>query len=399
MNQPAGRRAQRSGRMSLKGTGWFCWRPGQRLHNNEQQIMMSLPRIPVLLLGWLIASQFSLPGALGGAALKWQKLSPLPNRAGLGAPYAGVSQKTLLVAGGANFPDRPPWDGGKKLWYDTVYALAEPQGEWKAVGKLMRPMAYGVSATASSGVICAGGSDLQRHYRDVFLLQLVAGGLETKALPPLPRPMANGCGAMSGNTLYVAGGIEEPNSTNALRTFWALDLAAATPAWRELEPWPGPARMLAVAAVQDGAFFLISGTSLSGDAEGKPVRRYLTDVYRYRPGAGWKQVADIPRPALAAPSPAPVLEKAGILVLSGDDGTKLGFQPVQQHPGFTKNILAYQVNTDTWTLLGEVPATQVTVPAVAWRGRYVIPNGEIRPGVRTSEVWSFSLSRAPAPDK
>lgn len=263
----------------------------------------------------------------------------------------------------------------------------------------MRPMAYGVSATASSGVICAGGSDLQRHYRDVFLLQLVAGGLETKALPPLPRPMANGCGAMSGNTLYVAGGIEEPNSTNALRTFWALDLAAATPAWRELEPWPGPARMLAVAAVQDGAFFLISGTSLSGDAEGKPVRRYLTDVYRYRPGAGWKQVADIPRPALAAPSPAPVLEKAGILVLSGDDGTKLGFQPVQQHPGFTKNILAYQVNTDTWTLLGEVPATQVTVPAVAWRGRYVIPNGEIRPGVRTSEVWSFSLSRAPAPDK
>jgi N-acetylneuraminic acid mutarotase len=257
-------------------------------------------------------------------------------------------------------------------------------------------MAYGVSATAPGGVICAGGSDLQRHYRDVFLLWLAAGGLETKALPPLPRPMANGCGAVSGNTFYIAGGSEEPNSTNALRTFWALDLAATTPAWRELEPWPGPARMLAVAAVQDGAFFLISGTSLSGDAEGKPVRRYLTDVYRYRPGAGWKQGADLPRPALAAPSPAPALAKAGILVLSGDDGTKLSFQPVQQHPGFTKDILAYQANTDSWTRLGEVPATQVTVPAVAWRGRYVIPNGEIRPGVRTPEVWSFSLSRASA---
>ena len=46
--------------------------------------------------------------------------------------------------------------------------------------------------------------------------------------------------------------------------------------------------------------------------------------------------------------------------------------------------------------MGEVPATQVTVPAVAWRGRHVIPNGEIRPGVRTPEVWSLSLNRAPA---
>ena len=358
-----------------------------------------LRRTLLWLIGWLLAAKASGAAGVSAGGLIWEKLSPMPNRGGLGAPYAGVSNGKLLVAGGANFPEAPPWERGKKLWYDTVHVLSEPQGDWKEVGKLMRPMAYGVSATAPGGVVCAGGSDLQRHYRDVFLLRLVSGGLETKKLPPLPRPMANGCGAMIGNTFYIAGGIEEPNSTNALRTFWALDLAAATPAWRELEPWPGPARMLAVAAVQEGAFFLISGTSLSGDAEGKPARRYLTDVYRYRPGIGWKRVADIPRPAVAAPSPAPVLENSCILVLSGDDGANLGFQPVQHHPGFAKGILAYQVDIDTWTPMGEVPATQVTVPAVAWRGRNVIPNGEIRPGVRTPEVWSFSLSSSPAPDK
>src|ERR1035437_5466750 len=262
-------------------------------------------RTQLWLLGWLLAANVSGAAGVSAGSLRWEKLSPLPNRGGLGGPYAGVSNGKLLVAGGANFPQAPPWEGGKKTWYDIVYALSEPQGDWKEAGKLMRPMGYGVSATAPAGVICAGGSDLQRHYRDVFLLRLVAGGLETKALPLLPRPMANGCGAMSGNTLYIAGGIEEPNSTNALRTFWALDLVAATPAWRELEPWPGPARMLAVAAVHDGAFFLMSGTSLSCEAEGKPLRRYLTDAYRYRPDAGWRQVANIPRPAVAAPSPAP----------------------------------------------------------------------------------------------
>jgi N-acetylneuraminic acid mutarotase len=199
-----------------------------------------------------------------------------------------------------------------------------------------------------------------------------------------------------GEVVYIAGGSEEPGATNALRTFWALDLGAEMPAWRELEPWPGAGRMLAVAAVADGAFYLISGTSLSGDTAGKPVRRYLTDVYRYRPGSGWKRMADIPRAALAAPSPAPVLASRQILVLSGDDGTKLNFQPPDQHPGFPKDILAYDTKADTWSAVGEVPATQVTVPTALWRGRHVIPNGEIRPGVRTPEVWSFSPSRPPA---
>ncbi len=180
--------------------------------------------------------------------------------------------------------------------------------------------------------------------------------------------------------LYIAGGIEEPNSTNTLRTFWALDLAAATPSWRELEPWPGPGRMLAVTAVQDGAFYLISGTELSGDAEGKPVRRYLTDVYRYRPGSGWKRVADIPRPAVAAPSPAPVLETSHILVLSGDDGTKLGFKPPDRHPGFAKDVLAYNPAADSWTAMGEVPVTQVTVPAVAWHGQVYSAQRRDSPG-------------------
>ncbi len=352
----------------------------------------------VLVLDCMLAASVGGAGELPGTALQWEKLPPLPNPAGLGSPYAGVSDGALLVAGGANFPEAPPWAGGKKQWYDTVYALPDAQHGWKAVGRLPRPMGYGVSVTARSGIVCAGGSDRDQHYRDVFLLRLARGRLETKPLPPLPRPMANGCGAISGNVVYVAGGIEEPNSTNTLRTFWSLDLAAAAPAWRELEPWPGPGRMLSVAAVQGGAFYLISGASLSGDAAGKPVRRYLTDAYSYRPRSGWKRLADLPRPAVAAPSPAPVLGRSRILVLSGDDGTKTGFQPLDQHPGFAKDVLAYDAKNDAWTKVGEVPCTQVTVPAVAWRDRHIIPNGEIRPGVRTAEVWSLRLSRAAAGD-
>ncbi len=355
-------------------------------------------RAKVLVLDCLLAASVGGAGELSETTLHWENLPPLPNPAGLGSPYAGVSAGALLVAGGANFPEAPPWAGGKKQWYDTVYALPDPQRGWKAVGKLPRPMGSGVSVTARSGILCAGGGDRERHYQDVFLLRLARCRLETKVLPPLPRPMANGCGAILGNVVYVAGGIEAPNATSTLRTFWSLDLAAAAPAWRELEPWPGPGRMLSVAAVAGRAFYLVSGASLSGDAAGKPVRRYLTDAYSYRPRSGWKRLADLPRPAVAAPSPAPVLGKLQIFVLSGDDGTKIGFQPLDQHPGFAKDVLAYNTKNNTWTRAGEVPCAQVTVPAVAWRDRHIIPNGEIRPGVRTAEVWSLGLSRAAAGD-
>ncbi|MCX6995674.1 MAG: sodium:solute symporter, partial [Kiritimatiellaeota bacterium] len=36
-------------------------------------------------------------------------------------------------------------------------------------------------------------------------------------------------------------------------------------------------------------------------------------------------------------------------------------------------------------------AAQVTVPAVMWQGRYVVPSGEIRPGVRSPAVQAGRL--------
>ena len=56
-----------------------------------------------------------------GAAGGWERLPSLPDREGFAGLFAGVSGGALLVAGGANFPDAKPWEGGKKVWYDTVF--------------------------------------------------------------------------------------------------------------------------------------------------------------------------------------------------------------------------------------------------------------------------------------
>src|SRR5438128_2044870 len=94
--------------------------------------------------------------------LSWRSLPPLPDRIGFAAPFAGISGRALLVAGGANFPGAMPWEGGQKLWYDSIYVLPKPDAEWLAGFKLPRPLAYGVSVSTPEGVLCAGGADARQ---------------------------------------------------------------------------------------------------------------------------------------------------------------------------------------------------------------------------------------------
>lgn len=342
----------------------------------------------------------------GSGILEWSELAPLPDAHGVAGPFAGVSSDALIVAGGANFPEGPPWEGHPKHWHDAAYVLTAPDGAWKQAGKLPRPLAYGVSVTWKDGVVCAGGGDADRHYADAFLLRWTGEKLETQALPALPKPCAFGAGVLVEDTVYLAGGQESPKAGAALKNFWALDLSrpAAERRWRQLDPWPGPARILPVMAAQQGDVFLVSGAELYRAADGAVTRRFLTDGYRYNPGEKrWQKIADAPRPLVAAPNPAVALGHAHLLFLSGDDGAHF-FQASElkdRHPGFPADLLVYHTIGDTWTRAGEFPREMpdeagpyrnagtwapVTTTVTPWRGAYIIPSGEARPGVRTPKV-------------
>lgn len=359
----------------------------QARHNGLTNDLSHVSALGLLLISMLIPTSQVVSAQ---PALSWTQLPDLPDTVGVAGPFAGVSAGCLVVAGGANFPTGMPWEGGKKAWHDTVYALATPEGIWQKAGKLPRPLAYGVSASFSGALVCVGGSDADRHYADAFMVKLERGLVATKPLPPAPLPVAYACAALVDRTLYVAGGTEKPDSTECLKTFWALDLSSGKLEWRELPPWPGPARMLAVAGAHDGAFYLFSGVELSGEAQGKPVRRYLQDAYRFKPQGGWTQLADLPRATAGAPSPA-IDWDGKLLIISGDDGLQANFEPKSEHPGFSKEAVSYNPRRKEWSSWGETPLSRATVPLVLWQGRAVIPNGEARPGVRTPEVWSLTL--------
>jgi N-acetylneuraminate epimerase len=326
--------------------------------------------------------------SLSACAGEWKQLPSLPDAEGFAGSFAGVSNGALLVAGGSNFPGKKPWEGGAKVWYDTVFVLDSPDAKWKVAGHLPRPLGYGVSVTYKNGLICAGGSDRDRHYADVFRLEWSTGKLMTTSLPSLPRPIANCCGAMVGDVLYVAGGIETPDSKETINRAWQIDLHSKSPKWTEIRTWPGGRRMLAVAAGSQGAFWLIGGVDLTAGSDGTAQRHYLTDAYRYDPLNGWKQIADLPHPVVAAPSPAP-FDKKAIYLLGGDDGIQVATPP-EKHRGFGKTSLRYDVVADKWTEAGAIVAPRATVPCVFWNNYWVLPGGEVRPGIRSPDVWTWT---------
>ncbi len=313
----------------------------------------------------------------------WTTLPALPGP--LSGHFAGTSNGALIVAGGTDFPISL-FEGGAKEWHGSIYALPKGAKKWTKEGSLPHPLAYGGSVSTDEGLVCIGGGDADRHYCDVFRLTWTDGRAERTDLPALPGPTAFCGAALLGETIYLVGGQDNPAATEGTMMVYALDLSAERPAWVNIEPLPGPGRILPVVAAQDGALYVFGGASLHPGPDGKAARTYLKDGYCYRPGKGWKQVADPPQPVTAAPSIA--YGPSHILVFGGDDGSlaERVRELKDKHPGFSRKVLAYHTITDTWAHLGTLPKGLVTTNAVAWEGGIAIPGGEDRPGHRSAEI-------------
>jgi N-acetylneuraminic acid mutarotase len=167
----------------------------------------------------------------------------------------------LIVAGGANFPDKKPWEGGKKRWYDEVWAFDLKLKTWEQLGKLPKPIAYGVSVTFNDAIICVGGSNDTEYLSDVFRLSLRDGDLLIETLPSLPIQHGNGAGGLVGKMLLIIGGQTSANDTVALRDLWRLDLESIEKGWKRLDDHPGVGRILPIVATTKSEFWVAANYS------------------------------------------------------------------------------------------------------------------------------------------
>lgn len=314
------------------------------------------------------------------------ELPPIDDPIGFASPFAGVLNGQLAIAGGANFPQKLPWEGGTKVWHTAIHVLSSPNTHWKTIGQLSRPLAYGCAFPVNNGILCVGGSDSNQHHSRSFLLNLSPEGTPTETeWPALPTPVANAAGVRIHKKLYLVGGHSAPDQP-PLSSVLALDLDIPESGWKPLPPIPGSGRILASVGHHDGWLYVASGTNLTFENDA-PVRRPLRDAFRYRPDVGWEQLPDLPEPRIAAPSP--MLESAnGPIIPGGDNATQMKTSP-DQHRGFSRTTLRFNPIARQWEPGPELPLGIVTAGTVRWQNLDIIPGGEIRPGIRTPRVISL----------
>jgi N-acetylneuraminic acid mutarotase len=355
----------------------------------------------------------------GAARFRYSPLPALPPQQGqanlgVAGAFAGVSHGALLLAGGANFPNGYPWQGGAKVWQPAIYVLAEKSQQWQPAGTLGQPLAYGASVGWHEQLIGIGGNDATGRQAGVFTLtwDAAAGKVRTGALPTLPLALANHAAAVLGDVLYVFGG-ESNHGTE--KSLYALNLARPATGWQKRADLPGPVRAFTALVAQGGALYVLGGRETVAG-----TTTVFQDAYVYQPKQNsWAPLPDLPTP-LAAHSAAAEGTRA-LLIFGGDDGVRLGqIEALNRqlaalpadadkadltrqrnelqivHPGFRREVWEFRTDTRTWSVVDKLPfPTPVTTPVVRWGQYFVLPSGEVSPGIRTPASWQVAVAKRP----
>lgn len=180
---------------------------------------------------------------------------------GVSACYAGQIGDWIVVAGGCNFPTP-----GNKTYYAGIYA-APVDGDvlnWRLVGMLPEPAAYGVTVVSGDSLLFIGGNNSTHALKSVYSIHLdgVGGHADVKRLADLPCTVDNMAVAQSEGNIFVVGGNHDGKpSADVL----VLNLNAANLSWSNIGSMPGSARVQPVAAALDGKLYVWGGFYANGD--------------------------------------------------------------------------------------------------------------------------------------
>ena len=332
---------------------------------------------------------------------------------GVSAPFIGIINDELWVAGGCNFPV-PTTEGGKKTFYNDVYRLDKSTNKWTLQGQLPQALAYGAFVNWNNSVIFIGGQHAEGSSNKVYLIESKTEGMQISNLPNLPVTADNTIATIVNDVLYVAGGIMDGKPSNRL---FSLNLIKQDQ-WVELKSFPGASRIQPCLVGLGNALYLIGGfeAATTEQACELPIAILKYNITQN----AWHDFAELPTnirgeiPAMVGAFAVPVHSDA-ILIGGGvnrsifeyavnltylkaieTDETKL-----QEYSDYQKNYLKhsvdwYQFNDElyllnvsdkTWSLAGVNKGwAKAGAGAIFMNDTLFVVGGELKPGIRTDEV-------------
>ena len=310
-------------------------------------------------------------------------LKPIPDAAyakGVSAPFCGRIQDVLVVAGGANFPDRPLLEGGAKRVYADIWAYTGRQ--WLRAGSLPDSTAYGATFTLGDSLILAGGNVSGTTTDHVYQLYLHNGKAVIKKLPNLPVPMEQ-CGwTQDGETLFLVG------QEGVFRC------EAGEYRWEKVADLPEPL-VQPVAYARGGKFFVWGGYNPE-TLEVSPRGWCLSE-------GAWLEAPAIPDDGTFVGATGATLKDGRLVVVGGVNreifAKALHNTPEDRIPYLSQEPEWYQFRQNIYVFDGErwALAAWAAECALAGPGVAVFPDGlyvaggELKPGVRSSKIFKLSL--------
>ena len=320
--------------------------------------------------------------------MKMNELAAIPDAAyakGVSAPFCGVVGDVLVVAGGANFPDKSLLEGGAKRVYADIWALKS--GEWAHAGVLPDSTAYGATFAVDGALILAGGNVCGVTTDKVYELTLRNGDAVLRALPPLPEPMEQ-CGwTRDGDRLYLVGGAG---------TTGVYSCTVGTYEWAKVAELPEPL-VQPVAFASGGKIYVWGGFN--------PETLDVSDKGICLEAGAWREAAVIPDGGTFVGATGATLPDGRLAVVGGVNraifARALHNTPEDRIPYLSKEPIEYQFRqavytfdpaTETWALPGSEPACALAGPGVAAFGANAlyVAGGELKPGVRSPKIFSLS---------
>jgi cyclically-permuted mutarotase family protein len=354
------------------------------------------------------------------APITWKQSGELPvqsnglHHMGLSGVVSGVVANQIIIAGGNNFPDGLPWEGGVKKYYDQVFVY-EVKGDTIIIAdssiRLPSKVAYAAVAQLKVGIFYVGGENENGPLSSAYLIKKgKQQTLEIIELPHLPIAITNAVAVATDNHLYVLGGANKEGVSSKV---WKLALNNFKKGWTPLANLPQPTAFSA-AAIANEYIYIMGGRY----KEANGISKIYKEVYAFDVENNfWKQKASLPETVSAACALA--IDNSKILFIGGDKGvvfheveilaakiaatidttlkkelTVVKNNLQKTHPGFSKEVLAYDPALNTWSPYAQLNFTApVTTSTFLFNHKILLPVGEIKPGIRTPYIWVGSFKK------
>lgn len=359
--------------------------------------------------------------------INWSVWSALPiadgqeKQKGLAGASSGLSNDAMLIAGGSNFEDGLPWKRGQKKYFNDIYVV-QKEGKnfvWaKKTYKLPYNLAYAATVSTPKGLVCVGGENENGLSKKVLLLHWnnESQDIEIHYLPDLPIGISNASATILGNNIFVMGG---ETKTETLHSFHQLNINSDNTQWQKLPDLP-LALSHTVAVIQLKNIYLLGGRAKTESGISKLSNKAFRFDLKKNEWKILKNISDKANEISALSAGVGVaFGQNKILLIGGDKGNifsqietynskitqsnddkeKSSLQQekialLENHQGFSKDIYEYDIRKYSWTKFGEMPMiTPVTTTLVKWGDIIFIPSGEIKPGIRTTNVLMGKITK------